>query len=560
MSSSNLVGWIFINCIVAVTSLILSVIGITREVSSSSNTVPPNVLSAASSSETYSPDSVAVWGSKPLTLQSSGTSINIDTGYVETPAVLLDQSLLLKPPNASPSFTMVFPNNNPSALTDQALCVAGVSGNILQTKWRTIPVGPEADQGNIVYVKTPIAIPPGSFNKLSDAIAYVVTQSPAADNPWQIQMLPGVYTETEPIIVPSFVSIIGSFMDTVVFRGVTDNYALTLLDQSQISQITIDGGSIAGYPSVYANSAPRGIQLSNVKFLNCNGCVGVATLTTNDTIVSLTNCIIYDPITFGITVDGSSGSGNAIVYSNATYYYISDSNNVSPCVDVVSEGSYFYSADDLAERELPLGAPHGTFLRVSNSGAASLSGMILKNFDTGIEINTGGNPVVSLNDVRFINCTITVVDYALTTTSIPTLNTGIQFWSINGVPSTLDFYEVFAFTTSWTGPVTLTNTSITIIRLGYIVTMSFVGATANGSSSSTTLLASTAMPIRFRPVNNTQFIPFHIQDNNTFSNTVISVNTSGILTVYGTVNHGPFTSNAGTTGYASQAITFTCAP
>ena len=49
----------------------------------------------------------------------------------------------------------------------------------------------------------------GDFTSIVDAIAFIVTQSPSGLQPWSINVTSGVYVEVNPIVIPSFISIVG---------------------------------------------------------------------------------------------------------------------------------------------------------------------------------------------------------------------------------------------------------------------------------------------------------------------------------------------------------------
>jgi len=91
----------------------------------------------------------------------------------------------------------------------------------------------------------------GDFDNVADAVSSITDA--AVDNPYLVRVYPGVYEETQPIIVPGFVHLAGSGAGvTIIRRTATDSFqssaaaVITLENSSQLSNLRVenDGASI----------------------------------------------------------------------------------------------------------------------------------------------------------------------------------------------------------------------------------------------------------------------------------------------------------------------------
>ena len=117
----------------------------------------------------------------------------------------------------------------------------------------------------------------------------------------------------------------------------------------------------------------------------------------------------------------------------------------------------------------------------------------------------------------------------------------------------LNYYEVYTYSTQFTGPVTLTTINFKIVRVGNLVTMSMTSPTTNGlPPSAAAFTSSTALPSRFYPAQSL-LSPITVQNNGTQVYGLLQIGTSGVLTI----GVGPQTGAVFTTGGSCGIYPFT---
>lgn len=114
------------------------------------------------------------------------------------------------------------------------------------------------------------------------------------------------------------------------------------------------------------------------------------------------------------------------------------------------------------------------------------------------------NNIASYNDTTGtlkdsgVSATSVVTAGSSPTLGTLTLTTGLLLPTSGGTPATLDFYEVFQGTITWSGIWASSITAnVTYVRLGRQVTVTFQRAFAAGTTNSQ--IVSDAIPARFRP-------------------------------------------------------------
>jgi hypothetical protein len=134
------------------------------------------------------------------------------------------------------------------------------------------------------------------------------------------------------------------------------------------------------------------------------------------------------------------------------------------------------------------------------------------------------------------------------------VGTGIYLATSGGTPTELNFYEKYTHTSNFTGPVTLTNVGMTLIRIGDLVTLTFNALTNSGTSVSATYFTmSTVLPARFRPAVTQRSGGIFVLSA-TRVNGYISIDTAGNVFIANT-NGGNFPSS-GTVGWDSHPVSW----
>lgn len=129
---------------------------------------------------------------------------------------------------------------------------------------------------------------------------------------------------------------------------------------------------------------------------------------------------------------------------------------------------------------------------------------------------------------------------------------GIQFSnSLSGyLPTRIQLYEEFAYTSNFTGAFTLTAYSFIAIRQNDTVFLR-MGRWSGTTTVAGVMTSSTALPTRFRPASEVRAIVSGIR--NTQRSISVRVATTGIITFFGDDVGGNFTS-ANPAGFDGQAI------
>jgi hypothetical protein len=136
---------------------------------------------------------------------------------------------------------------------------------------------------------------------------------------------------------------------------------------------------------------------------------------------------------------------------------------------------------------------------------------------------------------------------------VKTFSDGVKYATTGGTATTLNYYEEKTFTNqafafNGTGGASGDTKTITVSKLGKVVTLYVPALTGTSRTTSTELKASAFLDSRFRPANDQQF-PCVSQENGTVTTGYLRVETDGSVSVTKTV-----TSTAWGTGVASCGL------
>ena len=113
---------------------------------------------------------------------------------------------------------------------------------------------------------------------------------------------------------------------------------------------------------------------------------------------------------------------------------------------------------------------------------------------------------------RFFGGTVEMANFSSNGLAI-TGGLGLVLPTTGGTPSTLSYYEEYAYSTAITGPYSIANVNFSITRIGRVVTltMTSLSTSAASTNSSAAFANATNLPTRFCPVSSTSF-PIEIYD------------------------------------------------
>jgi len=362
-------------------------------------------LKPANGTGIYPANSIAVWDGTN-TLNSSGSFVDPITGDIQTPSIILNAQTQITAGPGAPS-TLQLPDNSLGS-AGQALVIDTVlPGPVVTTKWQNVASIP--NNGNIVYVKTTVpAIAPYEYNTIQAALTYVASQTPSSINPWQVWIYPGVYNETG-LIVPSWVNVSGVSQGAVIIQGnaLSATHIMTLEDNSQVSNFTIQGPTMASYAGVFVGLADFAVQLFTITISACD--IGLLMRNGNggNVFAYLADCALSECTSRALLVDSTFSATETVnYYGFTTSFYASDANPITLLVEAKGPTTIVNSMSEECERDPPTTVADGTFMEISQGATVHISGMSMLFFDTGISIpNDGSASKFTADGIDFFECT-----------------------------------------------------------------------------------------------------------------------------------------------------------
>jgi len=362
-------------------------------------------LNPANGTGIYPANSIAVWDGVNQ-LSGSGSNVNPFTGELETPSVLLNSQMRIETTPGAPS-TLRLPDNSTAAVGQNLVVDSILPGPIINTKWQAA-----ASLGNIVYVKKPIpAVPPLEYNTIQAALTYVTAQLPSATNPWQIYIYPGVYAETG-LLVPSYVNVSGVSQGAVIVQGNAGSatHVFTMEDNSALYNMTIRGPTAIGFAGIFVGLSDFAVEMFVVTVSGCD--IGMLMQNGNggNVFAYMSDCALSECISRALVLDSTPSALETVnFYGFSSSYYAADANPISLLVEIKGAQSVYNSLSEQAERDPPVGLPHGTFIEVSQGALAHISGMSALYFGTAISIpNDGTASQLTADGIDFFACGINI--------------------------------------------------------------------------------------------------------------------------------------------------------
>ena len=167
---------------------------------------------------------------------------SLNSTDITTDSMVLNNSVVLSGQKnvPSPPYQINFPSSVPSA--GQSFTVSVIDDSTVNLGWSsgmsgasgTIPSG-------VVVVSKDAVITGQRYNTLTEAVAYINTQSPGPTNRWAINVQPGIYIEPDTVTIPSFVAVTGNYGLTSVIKTSGSSHIIKASNRTDIYNLTIQG-------------------------------------------------------------------------------------------------------------------------------------------------------------------------------------------------------------------------------------------------------------------------------------------------------------------------------
>jgi hypothetical protein len=181
---------------------------------------------------------------------------------------------------------------------------------------------------------------------------------------------------------------------------------------------------------------------------------------------------------------------------------------------------------------------------IGQDNAAATTGIRTNKIDT---ITPGGFPLVI---GALSNFPVT-----LGSAGLPILAQGGIEWGSTVGAGTIDYYNVFDTTVSWTGPFAgSVPGKVTITRENKIATMVISGIPATAVTSSNPITVLGVIPVALRPLTDA-FDLAYVVDNTVFAIGAVVASNGGNITVFANVGQGPFAAT-GVAGFQNITLSW----
>jgi len=269
-----------------------------------------------------------------------------------------------------------------------------ISGTIAaQTDLQTALAGRKSQvQNQLIVQKNPGA---QEFLTIADAVAAVV--APSASNRYEILVGPGVFQVSAGIVLPDYVSLRGSDIQSTIIEAASPTFHLIQWGfESEVSFVTLRGTG-ATYAALFADNVGDYVQAHKVSISDCGHGILVSSSSVD------TYCYLEYVDVDGVFVQALrvEALGTARAYVNAENFYA--------FAEAGFSGSSARVSGTNAELNLLasgfFGVPTATGILVAEGGHLNAQGVYLNNQLLAIKVeNTGVAPSLNLNAVDFRDC------------------------------------------------------------------------------------------------------------------------------------------------------------
>ena len=332
---------------------------------------------------------------------------------LNTPSININNNLLLTTSNSSISTKMILPTILPTSI-NQVLGIDSINNSTspetTTLKWvnQSTHTTPQ-----ILSVSKAAVVAGSNYNLLTDAIAYINTQSPGPANRWTVNVLAGIYEEPDTVVIPSFVTIYGDFTLAAVITTLGSSHVIKVSNRCDIYNLTIQGPTNSGMAGIFAEDIDIGGFIGNCRIAFCDIGILLRPLTNLTVFCYVRMCLFNSNVTQAVKIDGFTNTGTTVnsFFWNNVYYSPSVGLNSltdtsTPLLKFSGAGVFHRCFAGVYERDEA--NPLGIALWVDEGAKVVLNTSVLDWFATGIYVpSDSSSPDVIINSPTFM-CTTNI--------------------------------------------------------------------------------------------------------------------------------------------------------
>ncbi len=297
---------------------------------------------------------------------------------------------------------VVLPSVTPPPDLGTRLTVQSISTDgVIQTSWSASSTNPI--ESNIVTVQKN-----SLFSTIQSALDYVTGQTRSATSVWVVQILPGLYTESN-LVVPEYVAVQGfnQAAEVIITSDMpASGYIFKMSDNSTLESMTL-ASSYAGselFSGVYCDSAPTSARVFNMSFTNLPIGVVVQNSGPTDVVFYIQNCIFNGCTTHGIELGRNLGIRTIQIFSR--FNTLIFQGNFTSAYHIHGQNTTLNINTANARLVGAKPAQDGYFMYASDGSTIRVSGLTVYDFNIGLYVNNDtGTPSVQVLNANFIGCT-----------------------------------------------------------------------------------------------------------------------------------------------------------
>ena len=339
----------------------------------------------------------------------NSTVINSTTANLNS--VILEKKVTLSADPSGSSYSLLYPKTIPNI--NQTLAVNNITGSSANLEWFT-PFVNVIPNSLIVYKGIPIT---GTYyNTLTEAIAYINTQSPGPNNRWSIFIESGIYVEPDTVQVPSYVTLNGNSGVSTVITANTQNHIINIHSSCSINNIIFKGPTSSNKAAIFIDYLFESVLIDGCQLLDCDIGLLLQPIQNTSGYLYIRNCIFKNNITNQILLDTSSPNSLIQVYSwNNLYRAPSSPTTYGPLMRATGPGTIVHSFSEDFERDVSLTA--GVGLQVDHGASVVINAPIFNWLDQAILVpNDIDTPNLIVNSSVFFDCNMNVIILNINTT------------------------------------------------------------------------------------------------------------------------------------------------
>jgi hypothetical protein len=334
------------------------------------------------------------------------TTNNLTTNALNLKDLVLNDHVTMTANDISSNYTMIMPTTLP--LPSQRLGVIGVVGDQLEMGWLNAGA---FGTPNVVLVYKGIPQVGSAYNLLTDAVAYINTQSPGPNNRWTIVVDAGVYEEPDTVVLPSYVSVNGNFGLAVVIQTLGTGHIIQGDNRTDLYNIALQGPTSSGKAALYLEEIDIGMFCGNCRFVGCD--YGILMQPTAGHVCNayIRNCFFNENTTNQIYANGNAAGCviNGFFWNNV--YYAPSSGLIvdtyGPLLHIDGDGVFI--RDFAGDYERDFDNITGIGIYMAAGCKLDLSTPSMNWFNRAINVvNDIYTPILNINGIAFGECNMNI--------------------------------------------------------------------------------------------------------------------------------------------------------